>query len=264
MSAGSVSDVEKIRAAGWTQGSVLVGDAESAGAGLEEGVRYLVISHPCDVVSLNLERDPIVEVLKIEDRETVDGNFTHGKNPRRLHLATSEGVVAVDFMGRVAVERTVLANRTPNSNMAEDERRLLAAWLSARYARPTFADEFNRRLAPASRGIERVLKSAGTRMSGIYVATSLAELDAEHEYQVRIVVTMRPSDYAEAGLFAVASKGVDDLEGLIKPLPGIDLVAVELYSEDSVSVDALRTFARWDYDSLSFKEGDEAVLPAPL
>jgi hypothetical protein len=264
VTAAPVSDIERIRAGGWTQGSVLLGDAESTEAGLEDNVRYLVISHPCDVVSLSLERDPIVEVLRIEDRGTVDGNFTHGKNPRRLHLATSAGVIAVDFVGRAAVDRTVLASRSPNSNLTEDERRLLAAWLSARYARPAFADEFNRRLAPASRGIERVLKAAGKHMSGIYVATSLAELDAEDEYQVRIVVTMRSGDYAEAGLFAVASKGVDDLEDLVKPLAGIDLVSVELYSEDRVSVDALRTFARWDYDSLSFKEGDEAVFPAPL
>jgi hypothetical protein len=235
-----------------------------AAAGLAEGTRYLMISHPCDVVSQSLERDPIVELLTIEERKAVDGNFTHGKNPRRLHMATSAGVIAVDFVGRAVLDRSALADRAPESNLTEEERRLLAAWLAARYGRPAFADEFNRRLAPASKGIEKVLKAAGTHMSAIFVATSLAELAPEVAYQVRIVVTMRSADYAEAAQFAVASKGVDDIGELIGPLDGIDLVAIDLYSEDGVSVDALRTYARWDYDALSFKEGEEAALPAQL
>ncbi len=257
-----MSDVDQIRAAGWTQGSVLVGDMGSVTAGLEDGARYLVISHPCDVVSVSLERDPTVELLRIEERDAPDGNLTYGKNPRRLHLQTDNGVIAVDFVGRQTIDRSLLAGVAPQSNLSEDDRRLLAAWLSARYGRPAFADEFNRRLSPAMRGIDRILKTAGTHMSAIYVATALAEFAADTNYQVRVAATMRSDDFADAKLFATVSESVDKIGELIAPLDGIDLVSIQLFSEEDVSIDALRSYARWDYDALSFRDGDEAVHPA--
>ncbi|WP_454109409.1 hypothetical protein [Leifsonia shinshuensis] len=195
------------------------------------------------------------------EREVADGNLTFGKNPRRLQLVADGKVLEVSFAQRVTIDRHLLGGSVPDLTIAADDRRVLAAWLASRYARPAFADEFNRRFAPATRRLEKLLKTSGSRISAIYVATSLSELEPGVDYQVRMVFTMLSDDFANGKLFADVSEAVDEIGGIVGALEGLDLVLIEVMSEEDVSIDALRTYSRWDYDSLSFKEGKSAALP---
>ncbi len=77
---------EAIRSAGWTQGSVLHATDDETVEGILPGVSYLVLSHPCDVVSSSFERDPLVEITRTSPSPILDGNLTFGKNPRTLQL----------------------------------------------------------------------------------------------------------------------------------------------------------------------------------
>jgi hypothetical protein len=257
-----VTEVHDLIAAGWTQGSVLLVDEHLTPVDLRQGDRYMVISHPCEVASPSFERDPFVEILQVADQDAIDGNLTFGKNPRRLQLVVDSKVLEISFAQRVTIDRKVLADRVPDQTVAEDDRRVLAAWLASRYARPAFADEFNRRLLPATRRLEKILKTAGSRISAIYVATTLSELELGVDYEVRMVFTMLSDDFANGRLFTDVSEAVDEISSAISALEGLDLVSIRVMSEEDVSIDALRTYARWDYDSLSFKEGESAVLPA--
>jgi hypothetical protein len=58
--------------------------ATQLGLGLNE--QYVVSSHPCDVVALDLDKEPSVELFLLKVIEKIDGNFSFGKNPRRLHV----------------------------------------------------------------------------------------------------------------------------------------------------------------------------------
>src|ERR1700761_8996737 len=82
----------------WQQGSVIsaprakelgILDAEN-----QDDSVVVVISHDCDLTeSSNLE--PNCEVLVGRKIAEVDGNYSKGKNPRRLHLTFSSGQTSI-------------------------------------------------------------------------------------------------------------------------------------------------------------------------
>lgn len=252
-----MGEADSIRARGWTQGSILRG----ADFGLSENEIYVVISHPCDVVSSDFDRDPVIEIVRARLVDSLDGNLTFGKNSRRLQIDHNGRFLELLATEKLTIDRSQLAAASPESDLGESGQRLLASWLSARYARPAFADEFNLRLRPVTKKIAKVLKSQGTHLSGIYVSTSSSELAAGVSYQLTVVATMLLDDFVDAELFVEADEACDALGSVLAEADGVDLLSVELVSEDEMTLDSLRRFRRWDYDDLSFRAGDEQTLP---
>lgn len=252
-----MNNADDIRGRGWTQGSLL----RATDFGLSDTELYLVISHPCDIVSSDFERDPTIEVMPARIVDSLDGNLTFGKNSRRLQVTHDGRYLEFVASEKLTIDRSQFAAVVPAGELEGGGQRLLASWLSARYARPAFADEFNRRMRPALKKIGKVLKSNGAHLSGIYVSTSAAELASDVRYELTIVATMLLEDFDVAGLFAEASEACDGLTSALAGLEGINLLSVELASEDEMSLDSLRRFRRWDYDDLSFRAGDEGTLP---
>ncbi|WP_312180833.1 hypothetical protein [Arthrobacter sp.] len=255
---------EIIHPLGWTQGALFGGPEFEGQPGLPKGNLFLTVSHPCDVVSTSFERDPFVEVMSVDQIEVVDGNFTHGKNPRVLHLERPHDAIGIRRDTKTALDRRTLLQFAPSDVLSETERRVLALWLAASYARPTFADEFNRRMAPARRAIERIFKAAGASMTGIYVATQLDEFDAETPYDASIAITMRVGDFENADVFTVASEAADTLGDTLRRLDGINLASIVVTSERDMTLEDLRSYARWDYDSLSLRDDDVETLPSAV
>jgi hypothetical protein len=73
----------------WRQGHVLT-NASSVALGVlrEEDAAValaVVISHDCDLAQ-SPETEPAVEIIVARRVQAADGNFTHAKNSRRLHL----------------------------------------------------------------------------------------------------------------------------------------------------------------------------------
>ena len=229
---------------------------------LNSEVTYCVVSHPCDVVSISFDRDPFVELIPTEFVLAADGNLTFGKNSRRLHLQHEESILELTADAKFKIDRSLLISMNPVGALDEAGRRLLASWLASRYARPAFADEFNLRMGSARTSIAKIVKGAGAHMSGIYVGTTLAELTTDTSYSLTVVVTMLIDDFEDSGKFASVSEACDQIDVAIRQSEGIDLLSLELVSEDAMSLDSLRRFARWDYDDLSFRAGDEATLPS--
>jgi hypothetical protein len=162
------------------------------------------------------------------------------------------------------LDRSVLASRDPSDVLNEADRRIFAAWLASRYSRPAFADEFNRRTANSSKQIQRILKSSGGKVSGIYVGTTLAELAAGEDYDLVVAIAMRGEDFERPVDWATVSQAVDAIGDALRHATGINLVDCLLVSESEMTLEALRVYARWDYDSLSYKVGDfETVSISP-
>lgn len=253
--------IESVREAGWTQGSVLDVGSTAGATELSSGDTYMVVSHPCDVVSASLEREPTVQLIMMHPIEVVDGNFTFGKNPRRLHIQLETGAFELRIAEMVTIDRGFLAVTTPTVTVDESQRRMLASWLAARYARPVFADEFNRRLDPARRGIEKILKTAGKHISGIYVLTSLDELPEGSPYRTAIALTMTTDDFEVPEMFAQVSDAGDAIAGLVRSMDGIDLASLDTVSEGDISLAHLRIYARWDYESLSHRDSEDTAFP---
>src|SRR5215469_16523854 len=138
----------------WRQGQALTSDTASrlglSGAEESRKALVLVISHDCDLTQ-SCEIEPFVEVLVGRRVAAVDGNFTHAKNPRRLHLVAGQGGAALylDLVARDKrlVPKEQLAGELPDETfaLAPRDRSVLQRWLAARYRRSAFPDEFNRR-----------------------------------------------------------------------------------------------------------------------
>src|SRR5690606_5618359 len=88
-------DVGAVAEMGWRQGAVLgplLSELafEHAPAAVEKGeADYLIVtSHDCDVVNFNLQKEPVVEVLRstVLDRRTAEKQHASGRNPRILQL----------------------------------------------------------------------------------------------------------------------------------------------------------------------------------
>jgi len=259
-----VTDVGEVGSRGWTQGSLLRLPVDSVSrVELDQDKQYCVISHPCDVVSSSFERDPFVELMPTQCVKTADGNLMFGKNPRRLHLPHDGSFLELAADSKISVDRTVLATISPSGVIGETQRKVLSSWLSSRYARPAFADEFNLRMAPASKSIIKIVKAGGEQMSGIYIGTSTLELEEHTPYELTVVITMLLDDFDDPDFWANVSEAGEQIGAEIRKAKGIVLKSVEVISEDGMSLDSLRKFARWDYDDLSFRSGDESTLPAP-
>jgi hypothetical protein len=141
----------------WRQGHVL--SAESAKQ-LElvhpqagDDPVTLVISHDCDIAASE-QTEPDCEAIPGRHiAAPPDGNYTHAKNPRKLHLTFSAGKVPVlaEFVStdKQIIRKELLFPHTPSENarLTPSELTVLQSWLALRYRRPSFANEFVSRFA---------------------------------------------------------------------------------------------------------------------
>ena len=85
-----------------------------------------------------------------------DGNFTHAKSARRLHLPYKiSGETTwweLSAPSKTSISKEALADHAPNADALLDgkTKAILRKWLGSRYNRGSFADEFVDRLESRS------------------------------------------------------------------------------------------------------------------
>jgi hypothetical protein len=194
----------------WRQGHVVPNGAAKA-LGLiskdsPDDTIAVVVSHDCDLAQLP-NTEPDVEVIVGHRIEAVDGNFTYGKNARRLHLAfsgtTDRLTVNLFANHKMPVEKEKLAEYPPveTLRLTATELTILQRWLAARYRRSAFADEFERRLEDTGLRdrLGRILKSFGALISAIYF-----DVDEGEE-----VLHSGPDDPFTLGIYLLFSTEID-------------------------------------------------------
>ena len=136
----------------WRQGRVL--SAESAAAlslaGSDDAI-VVVISHDCDIAASD-EHEPNCEIIEGKVVDEARGDFTNAKSPRMLHLPFTAGTVPYigEFVASAKrhIPKELLFKHSPaeKARLSIAELSVLQRWLSVRYARPSFPEEFDRRL----------------------------------------------------------------------------------------------------------------------
>jgi len=185
-------DPRAIEERGWRQGAVLgpglhLAAAARAPSGVVVGEAdwLIVTSHDCDVVSGSLDKEPFVEVLRAEviERGAPDGQLTHGRNPRTLHLRVGEGAVAVVLRCRVherwMVARELLAGEAPAHQLDSSSSRLIAEWLAKRYIRAAFPSSFDRRWHHGMKAWTKLLRKHSSTIQGVYLRLNTLDELAE-------------------------------------------------------------------------------------
>jgi hypothetical protein len=163
----------------WRQGHALTSEAAITLGLIQRkdatNLLVVVISHDCDLTQ-DPGVEPCVEMIMGNRTPAADGNFTHGKNPRRLHLPVQENaaVVHLDLLARdkCLVPKEALAAHMPNDNvmLRPGDRSVLQRWLAARYRQSAFPDEFEHRLRETGihKRIAKILEPLGTNLIAVF------------------------------------------------------------------------------------------------
>lgn len=146
--------VEWTRATPWRQGHLLTPETILA-LGLRPtehpGDTVVVIaSHDCDLAQLPAS-EPLVEVVVGRRITQPDGNYTHAKTSRTLHIPfDGDSVLLAEFVitAKQAIPKQALAPFQPlaTHRLAPRNHATLQRWLAARYQRAAFPDVFEGRL----------------------------------------------------------------------------------------------------------------------
>lgn len=196
----------------WRQGQFLAEDAAvnfKLVAPENKGREILiVISHDCDI-SNRPEIEPNVEVIMGTRIDAVDGNCTHSKNPRRLHLLVKRGDTDVCLelwaKDKCLIPKQELFEFEPNNEftLSGKESLTLQRWLAARYYRSAFPDEFDSRLKQTGlyKAIIKILKPLGHHIIAAF-------FDIDHEENVE----RDPNDVYTLTIYLLYSTENDPLD----------------------------------------------------
>ena len=207
--------------------------------------------------------------------ETPDGNFTYGKNPRKLHLECTAGkrrfvveLVATDKMAVPKEGDTGLLKHAPREDirLSGGELVILQRWLAARYRRSAFPDEFDRRLTAT--GVRdqllRILKRHGAHTLAIYFDVDDGE-DIVHNgpddpYKLTISLlysTEVAPDEAERDAIEASKSIHSAFKNKCRPdgtrWKWIELADCEVLADSAMTVAQASFLKRWQTDYISFR-----------
>jgi hypothetical protein len=254
----------------WRQGSILaLEDFLTAGLTNENNANLAVaVSHDCDIANDNLDIEPAVEFIFAQIVEKLNGNNTHGKNPRTLHLSykREEKTVFVELIAskRAVVSKTFLDKIQPDRTYKLDSRDILQSWLAARYRRHALPNSLVDRLREVFRYIEKEgKKNSGGILSFRLSYDPLDELPPEQPYELWLTllyVTDRAEYESMAEEMAKSIKAqFPKLLEKTKDCGSVDLRKCEAVSEMEFTARDVRDTVEYHLEHLSYR----TELPEP-
>ena len=256
---------EDLSGAGWRQGSVVRRNDHRAilddPAVIPAGAEIVVISHSCDIAQ-GIEDEPAIELLIAQPVPRIDGNYSHNKNPRILHVelivASDSLDVATDvpfelkFTSKVAAPRQKLFGCKPDVGKQFTQRSIatLSAWLGGRYRRPELPTGFNDALQHVDRGAKarrKLAKALNPHASGIYLELfPNRELATGQAYSVNLLAMMLNEHASQR---SAVEQHLKELATLLRKA-GMEVKEAVAY-EEATSVATIRRFLRFNFDDIS-------------
>ena len=263
----------------WRQGSLL---SLSAIEGLElshpeQGSETVVIvaSHDCDI-SQDVAVEPIVEVVVGRvlgmGPSSLDGNYTHAKNARTLHIPqVGETTQYVEFVStnKRGIDKRCLLDYQPDSRFCVESgsKTIFQRWLASRFRRSAFPDEFEQRLKQNKlhRKIANAMKKTGDYITAIFfdVDEGKEVVHAGHQdcYCLDIVILYSTSTDADAARL-VANKTKSTIEAAFKnklydestdQWQEIELRYVDTISDEALTYKQSTLMKQWRLDYISIQ-----------
>lgn len=252
-----------IEAHGWKQGSLFLSSPSNLGIGKsKKKYLYLLVTHSCDVVHGSLEDEPYAEAILAKAISDTNGNLTHGKNSRKIHVELHKNKEAklceFSTSNRIFFDRRKLADFEPATTYQIDETILknLIDWLSKKYNRAAFPNSFNDRLKEhkITEKIKDILKNNGHDVMGLYIKLdSYKELADNEPYKILF-------------LFMVISDGAKNsdmtfdniLEKIVEKIelnPKIQVSGkYKVLTLDEMTAKDMNIMDHWDYEYLSYRD----------
>lgn len=246
----------------WTkyrQGTVLT-EAVAAQTLTEIGLnqRAVVISHGCDIVCRDTDKEPHIEVILAAVETDENHAFLQTKNPRRLHLAfTHQGNKRV--LDLFATEKRCIAKVSligvdpdPDFLLTDDNRQILQRWLAIRYRRHAFPDTLNRRIESIFKKAEESLKKNSDGIIAIYINYQPRRKELPDNEPYELWVDVVADSHAVDGMEQAKTLAAKLEKGLAET-KGIDLRKIGAKNDNEFTLyDSRRTF-EFRLEHLSFR-----------
>ncbi|MEE1658345.1 hypothetical protein VB618_19270 [Microvirga sp. CF3062] len=238
-----------------------------------------MITHDCDVAQLPAA-EPMVEIIFGRRIDKPDGNYTHAKNARRLHLPITGGrdSANIDLIAnnRAYIPKEKLADYEPDTSVVPtaSERSILQYWLAARYRRSAFPDEFDRRLGETGlkERLTKILKPSGEHITAVFFDVDAGEEHirngAEDTYSL-IIYFLYSTEHDPEAAEKATDKVASDIEKLFKgkcykkqedTWQEIELVECVSISDQAMTYAQSLLFKRWSADHISFRAEPHEVM----
>jgi hypothetical protein len=253
----------------WQQGFVLNPDSATK-LGLthpdpRSETMVVLVTHDCDLVEAP-QVEPECEIIVGRKIKAVDGRFTKARNPRLLHLSFSGGAerIVVELLAtdkrRISKQDILSQPFRRDIRLTQDEHFDLQLWLAARYHRPIFPDEFDRRLkakpAEVHRKIANLIKGSGTDVIALLFdidAGREIEHEADDPYVLEILVVHSVSE-DPGKAFDTGNRLASQIRGLFRQYfqkdgqsHAIHLTNCLAVSAEAVSINRFRSLKPWNY-----------------
>jgi len=260
----------------WRQGDLLTREAAAAlglVAAVDEERRVIVITHDCD---LPHESELCVEVIVAEMVVKEDPQLSYAKNPRRLHLAyeginTAPLILELQHGDRHSVPKADFAERAVKDHslaLPVDAKRVLKQWLAARYGRPAFPNEFEKRLrkGKVERKIAKILEPDAKYLVGLFfdLGEQRGTEAVEGEPYALSVSVVYDANEGGADARRAAERVATQLRELFENIYGkpdvateIALDACEAVADTYLTLADLRRMDQWRLEYVSLRDDDQ-------
>ena len=269
----------------WRQGHLLGSDAVAAlGLGQvaePDNTFVIVASHDCDLAQAP-DGEPGIEVVIGRLVTDKDGNCTHAKNARKLHI---EFAGASAFWGefeataKVSINKWVLSGFTPrrDATLSPESQAIFQMWLASRYRRSAFPDEFERRLTSKEfklhEKIAKAVKPHGELIAGVFfdvdegVEVTRDGPDDAYTLDITILHAADPDFDAAEKAAGAAAQAIETAfkEKLFDPTKRwqhIELRSCEALSESVLTYQVFKQLKRWRLDHISLAADPQQPVPA--
>ena len=265
----------------WRQGSVIPsGIAVMLQLfGEEESTKVaVVISHDCDLAQVS-EVEPWIEVIVGTRVAEANGNYTHAKTARRLHLyfeeEDKETIVELHAGGKTQVDKERLAGHEPDEDFRLDVKQhaILQTWLAARYRRAAFPDEFERRLKAAKlhEAIAKILKPLGDEIIAIFFDVDEGQDCVERvgpDDTYTLFISLLYSTARDSAADA-ADKAASQIKSAFEKAffvtgkniwQNIELFECEPISDEALTYGLSVVMKKWNLDYMSFRETPDSAM----
>lgn len=269
----------------WRQGHLLGNDAIEA-LGLRNAVAptqtlVIVASHDCDLAQPP-EAEPVAEVVVGRVVTDKDGNCTHAKNSRKLHVEF-EGDAACwaefEATAKLTIHKDVLNGFAPrvDTRLSPENHATFQLWLASRYRRSAFPDEFERRLTSKEvklhEKIVKAVKPHGQLIAGVFFdvdnGAEVARDGPNDTYTLDIIIlhSADPDFDAAEKAADTAAKAIESAfkEKLFTPTKTwqhIELRSCDAVSESVLTYQQFKQLKRWRIEHISLAAGPQQPVLA--
>jgi len=263
-----VNNPDYFRKNGWHQGSI-INDKSALIALLKNSYGnipsdspspdfLILLSQDCDIFHNKVDDEPYIDFIVGRFGEKKDGSLFYGKNPRKLQIEHDKGIISFIVHDIFRVTKGVFEKINPKHASMVLEKNVIKQivnWISKRYARAAFPDEFIKRLKNSKYPIEKISKNEIMgQVVLIYIDITDEELNADQIYKVTMVIGV------QHGLKQETMMQIEDIFYKSFNTPGIE-IDINVLDKYDITYEIIENYKRFDLDYRSMSGNYDTAIP---